>query len=309
MKSLVPQAASLLEKLLFLVHVRPLPAGSDEEPPPAPGYYDTSCFKRGDLLEVPRTLFIHFGIYLGENRVAHLMPDILPALTGDRRQIQQVVTNKRLILGVITKTASIRVDTVEDFAYGGSILVNHMDRLFEDQVLGSEEAARRAEKLVGATAYSLLWNNCEHFVTYCRYGAPVSFQTDKFCETVKMIIRDQRSVLASMLVGLASIVCLDIVYIQKLLSPFLKYCLVETQVSKMTGFDNKEIKPTLGWVLCAAGAHLARLAPVICLLGNVHKSLIHANCISICYRIELFNLVSGKERQQFFSLFLATGSD
>ncbi|NXT25259.1 LRAT acyltransferase, partial [Syrrhaptes paradoxus] len=212
MKNPVPQAASLLlEKLLLLVHVRTLPSGSGgEPPPPAPGYYDTSCFKRGDLLEVPRTLFIHFGIYLGENRVAHLMPDILPALTGDRRQIQQVVTNKRLILGVITKTASIRVDTVEDFAYGGSILVNHMDRLFEDQVLASEEAARRAEKLVGATAYSLLWNNCEHFVTYCRYGAPVSFQTDKFCETLKMIIRDQRSVLASVLVGLASIACLGL---------------------------------------------------------------------------------------------------
>ncbi|XP_063012399.1 lecithin retinol acyltransferase [Melospiza melodia melodia] len=212
MKNPVPQAASLLlEKLLLLVHIRPLPAGSGgETPPPAPGYYDTSCFKRGDLLEVPRTLFIHFGIYLGENRVAHLMPDILPSITGDRRQIQQVVTNKRLILGVIARTASVRVDTVEDFAYGGSILVNHMDRLFEDQVLGSEEAARRAEKLVGATAYSLLWNNCEHFVTYCRYGAPVSFQTDKFCETVKMIIRDQRSVLASVLVGLASIVCLGV---------------------------------------------------------------------------------------------------
>ncbi|NWS79940.1 LRAT acyltransferase, partial [Toxostoma redivivum] len=213
MKNPVPQAASLLlEKLMLLVHIRPLPAGSGgETPPPAPGYYDTSCFKRGDLLEVPRTLFIHFGIYLGENRVAHMMPDILPSITGDRRQIQQVVTNKRLILGVIARTASVRVDTVEDyFAYGGSILVNHMDRLFENQVLDSEEAARRAEKLVGATAYSLLWNNCEHFVTYCRYGAPVSFQTDKFCETVKMIIRDQRSVLASVLVGLASIVCLGV---------------------------------------------------------------------------------------------------
>ncbi|NXB36957.1 LRAT acyltransferase, partial [Eulacestoma nigropectus] len=200
MKNPVPQAASLLlEKLLLLVHIRPLPAGSGgETPPPAPGYYDTSCFKRGDLLEVPRTLFIHFGIYLGENRVAHMMPDILPAITGDRQQIQQVVTNKRLILGVIARTASVRVDTVEDFAYGGSILVNHMDRLFEDQ------------KLVGTTAYSLLWNNCEHFVTFCRYGAPVSFQTEKFCETVKMIIRDQRSVLASVLVGLASIVCLGV---------------------------------------------------------------------------------------------------
>ncbi|NWW59893.1 LRAT acyltransferase, partial [Ifrita kowaldi] len=212
MKNPVPQAASLLlEKLLLLVHIRPLPAGSGgETPPPAPGYYDTSCFKRGDLLEVPRTLFIHFGIYLGENRVAHLMPDILPTITSDRRQIQQVVTNKRLILGVIARTARVRVDTVEDFAYGGSILVNHMDRLFEDQVLGSEEVARRAEELVGTTAYSLLWNNCEHFVTYCRYGAPVSFQTEKFCETVKMIIRDERSVLASVLVGLVSIVCLGV---------------------------------------------------------------------------------------------------
>ncbi|XP_027532676.1 lecithin retinol acyltransferase [Neopelma chrysocephalum] len=214
MKNPVQQAASLLlEKLMMLLvhHVRPLLASSGgETTPPPPGDYDTSCFKRGDLLEVPRTLFIHFGIYLGENRVAHLMPDILPSFTDDLRQIQQVVTNKRLILGVIARTASVRVDTVEDFAYGGSILVNHMDRLFEDQVLGSEEAARRAEKLMGTTAYSLLWNNCEHFVTYCRYGAPVSFQTDKFCETVKMIIRDQRSVLASVLVGLASIVCLGL---------------------------------------------------------------------------------------------------
>ncbi|NXM08391.1 LRAT acyltransferase, partial [Tyrannus savana] len=214
MKNPVQQAASLLlEKLMLLVHVhvRPfLAALVGETAPPVPGDYDTSSFKRGDLLEVPRTLFIHFGIYLGENRVAHLMPDILPSFTDDVQQIQQVVTNKRLILGVIARTARVRVDTVEDFAYGGSILVNHMDRLFEDQVLGSEESARRAEKLMGATAYSLLWNNCEHFVTYCRYGAPVSFQTDKFCETVKMIIRDQRSVLASVLVGLASIFCLGL---------------------------------------------------------------------------------------------------
>ncbi|KFP00849.1 Lecithin retinol acyltransferase, partial [Calypte anna] len=179
----------------------------------APGYYDISCFKRGDLLEVPRTLFIHFGIYLGENRVAHLMPDILPAFTGDRRQIQQVVTNKRLILGVIAKMASIRVDTVEDFAYGGSILVNHMDRLFKDQRLGSEEAARRAGKLGGARAYSLEWAPPSAFLfnldllLFVLFCFVYFFQ---FCETVKMIIRDQRSVLASMLVGLASIVCLGL---------------------------------------------------------------------------------------------------
>uniref|UniRef100_A0A8C8RSN9 Lecithin retinol acyltransferase n=1 Tax=Pelusios castaneus TaxID=367368 RepID=A0A8C8RSN9_9SAUR len=205
-------ASLLLEKLLLLANFKlcNVGPGTEEEKEKHTGYYDITHFKRGDLLEVPRTLFVHFGIYLGDNRVAHLMPDILPAFSDDPQQIQQVVTNKRLVLGVIARLASIRVDTVEDFAYGGSILVNHMDKSFKNKVLSGEEAACRAEKLVGATAYSLLWNNCEHFVTYCRYGSAVSFQTDKFCETVKMIIRDQRSVLASVLLGLAAIVCLGL---------------------------------------------------------------------------------------------------
>nr|XP_020637033.1 lecithin retinol acyltransferase [Pogona vitticeps]XP_020637034.1 lecithin retinol acyltransferase [Pogona vitticeps]XP_020637035.1 lecithin retinol acyltransferase [Pogona vitticeps]XP_020637036.1 lecithin retinol acyltransferase [Pogona vitticeps]XP_020637037.1 lecithin retinol acyltransferase [Pogona vitticeps]XP_020637038.1 lecithin retinol acyltransferase [Pogona vitticeps]XP_020637039.1 lecithin retinol acyltransferase [Pogona vitticeps]XP_020637040.1 lecithin retinol acyltransferas len=196
-------ASLLLEKFLFLAKLLGMSSSEEEEEKKkGTNYYDTAYFKPGDLLEVPRTLFVHFGIYLGDNRVAHLMPDILPALTVDKKQIQRVVTNKRLILGVIAKMARIRVDTVEDFAYGGSILVNHMDKLFKDSVLSNEEVVARAEKLVGATDYSLLWNNCEHFVTFCRYGSAVSFQTDKFCETVKMIIRDQRSALASVLLGL-----------------------------------------------------------------------------------------------------------
>lgn len=60
------------------------------------------------------------------------------------------------------------------------------------------------------------------------------------------------------------------VYIQKLPSFFLKYSLVEIQVSKLTLCDSKEEEPTLGWGLGATGAHLARLAAVISLLGNVH---------------------------------------
>ncbi|XP_077135493.1 lecithin retinol acyltransferase-like isoform X1 [Ranitomeya variabilis] len=170
-----------------------------------------SCtLKRGDLLQVPRTLFVHFGIYLGNNKVAHLMPDILPAISEDKYLIGKVVTNKRLILGVLAKVASIRVDIVQDFAYGGSIIVNHMDKSFKTKPLSNEEVAQRAEKLVGATSYSLLWDNCEHFVTYCRYGSPVSFQTDKFCDILKKIIRDQRSIVISAAVGLALTLCLGI---------------------------------------------------------------------------------------------------
>ncbi|XP_030048550.1 lecithin retinol acyltransferase-like [Microcaecilia unicolor] len=209
MKNTVMDLVSfLLDKLFLLAHFKLFSVTVEGNK--AAASYDVSCFQRGDLLEVPRTLFVHFGIYLGEDRVAHMMPDILPVLSDDTSLSQKVVTNKRLILGVLTKAASVRVDTVEDFAYGGSILTNHMDQSFKNQPLPNEEVARRAEKLVGATPYSLLWNNCEHFVTYCRYGTPVSFQTDKFCEIVKMVIRDQRSVLASVLLGLMSILCLGL---------------------------------------------------------------------------------------------------
>uniref|UniRef100_A0A3Q2ZYZ7 Lecithin retinol acyltransferase b, tandem duplicate 2 n=1 Tax=Kryptolebias marmoratus TaxID=37003 RepID=A0A3Q2ZYZ7_KRYMA len=133
---------------------------------PLPLLFAFHGFKRGDLLEVPRTLFTHFGIYLGDGRVAHLIPDILP-----------MVTNNRLLLGVITKVASVRVDSVADFAYGSDILINHMDKVCRQPPLDGDEVARRAEKLLGSVTYSLLWYNCEHYVMYCRYGMAISYQT------------------------------------------------------------------------------------------------------------------------------------
>lgn len=139
--------------------------------------YDLSLYKRGDLLEVPRTLFTHFGIYLGDNRVAHLIPDILPVFTKNKSTIAKMVTNNRLLLGVISKVASVRVDSVADFAYGSEILINHMDRVCKQPALDGDEVARRAEKLLGSVTYSLLWYNCEHYVMYCRYGMAISYQT------------------------------------------------------------------------------------------------------------------------------------
>lgn len=144
--------------------------------------------RRGDLLEVPRTIFTHYGIYLGDHNVAHLIPDILPMLTNDKRLISTVISNKRLILGCIYRCATVRVDTLEDFAYGSKILVNRMDKIMTNKAFSNEDVAKRAEQLIGGIPYSLLWNNCEHFVTYCRYGTAASRQTEKverfrkFCE-------------------------------------------------------------------------------------------------------------------------------
>lgn len=139
--------------------------------------YDVSLYKRGDLLEVSRTLFKHFGIYLGEGHVAHFIPDILPVFTKEKSIVEQMVTNKRLILGVLAKTANVRVDSLVDFAYGDQIQVNKTDIMVSVQPLNGDEVARRADKLIGSFSYSLLWHNCEHYVMYCRYGVAFSFQT------------------------------------------------------------------------------------------------------------------------------------
>ncbi|XP_006930871.1 lecithin retinol acyltransferase [Panthera pardus] len=226
MKNPMLEALSLLlEKLLLISNFKLFSSGAQSENKARNSFYEISRFLRGDVLEVPRTHLTHYGIYLGDNRVAHMMPDILLALTDDKRLTQKVVSNKRLILGVIGRVASVRVDTVEDFAYGADILVNHLDKSLKRKALLNEEVAQRAEKLLGLTSYSLLWNNCEHFVTYCRFGTPISPQADKFCENVKIIIRDQRSVLASAILGLASIVCLGLASYTTLPAIFIPFFL------------------------------------------------------------------------------------
>ncbi|XP_066517696.1 lecithin retinol acyltransferase b, tandem duplicate 2 [Hoplias malabaricus] len=173
-----------------------------EKKKPKLGKHDVSKFKRGDILEVPRTLFSHFGIYLGNDRVAHLIPDILPAVSADKSAISKMVTNNRLLLGVITKQASVRIDCVEDFAFGAEILVNHMDKVCSRPPLNGEEVARRAEKLLGSVEYSLLWYNCEHYVMYCRYGTSMSFQTYQFCKNVRKIVFSKTSSFLSLLLCL-----------------------------------------------------------------------------------------------------------
>nr|XP_019962040.1 PREDICTED: lecithin retinol acyltransferase-like [Paralichthys olivaceus] len=163
--------------------------------------YDLSLYKRGDLLQVPRTLFTHFGIYLGDNRVAHLIPDILPVISRNKSAIAKTVSNNRLLLGVITKVASVRVDSVLDFAYGSEIFINHMDKVCSQPPLDGDEVARRAEKLLGSVTYSLLWYNCEHYVMYCRYGMAISYQTYQFCTTVRKIVCSRMSAYLTALCG------------------------------------------------------------------------------------------------------------
>ncbi|KAM7376897.1 hypothetical protein PAMA_013596 [Pampus argenteus] len=187
-------------QLLALLFISASQHDDEEKKRQKENKYD-GIFRRGDLLQVPRTLFTHFGIYLGAGRVAHFIPDIMPLISSDQCRIRQMVTNSRLLLGVLAKCGSVRVDSVDDFAYGSEIFINTMDKVCSRPALQGEEVAIRAEKLQGDVSYSLLWYNCEHFVMYCRYGTNMSFQTFQFCKTVRRLLLSRRVAKVAAMLG------------------------------------------------------------------------------------------------------------
>jgi hypothetical protein len=106
---------------------------------------------RGDHLVVDRGLYRHHSVDLGNGAVVHF------AGPG---------TDKML--------ASIRVDTLQDFARGATVWV----RVY-GQRLDPDETVRRAQSLVGTTGYHLVLTNCEHLASWCVTGVAESRQVER----------------------------------------------------------------------------------------------------------------------------------
>jgi hypothetical protein len=118
-------------------------------------------FKRLRLFDVPNIGahlitpwmgFAHHGIYVGEGKVIHygaLVYDLI------RRPVEEV--------------------TLEAFAGRRPVFVVQHEALpFE-----VNEIIRRARSRLGENCYRLLTNNCEHFVEWCFYDTPRSFQVQR----------------------------------------------------------------------------------------------------------------------------------
>ncbi len=87
------------------------------------------------------TFWRYPGLFKKRICVAHFIPDILPVFTKEKSIIEQMVTNERLILGVLAKAASFCVNSLVDFAYGDQIQVNKTDSMVSVQPLNGEELA------------------------------------------------------------------------------------------------------------------------------------------------------------------------
>uniref|UniRef100_A0A8C5R2Z0 LRAT domain-containing protein n=1 Tax=Leptobrachium leishanense TaxID=445787 RepID=A0A8C5R2Z0_9ANUR len=115
----------------------------------------------GDLLEFPRDRYSHWGVYVGDEKIVHVIAESL--VRGS--VMKQLVT-------VVADGNRYRVN-------------NKYDKRCAPRK--PKEIVKSADKEVGnLTDYNLLTNNCEHFATMMRYGKTFSDQVTDAEETAVM---------------------------------------------------------------------------------------------------------------------------
>ncbi len=117
---------------------------------------------RGDHIKTPRAggLYTHHGIDMGDGTVVHF--------SGEPANLQDAVV--------------CRVEMGE-FLQGGDLVV-----VADDSPFDGDTVAGRAESMLGKTRYNVLFNNCEHFTTYCRTGKPKSLQVARLARAAAGVL-------------------------------------------------------------------------------------------------------------------------
>lgn len=151
-------------------------------------------FEVGDLLEIKRGLYSHWVVYCGNQEVIHM--------TGDGYQGSSLASNSAFtISGVTYEKAIIRKQDLRDVVGDATVIKNNkLDS--SHRAFSPAEILRRAKSKIGPVVYDVIWNNCEHFVNWCRYGKNVSEQADKVLTGVVLV--GTAAVVGGLLSGISS---------------------------------------------------------------------------------------------------------
>ena len=115
---------------------------------------------KGDHLIVRRGWYTHHAIDIGDGYVVQYGRGISDGVT-----------------------ASVHVTSGERFSKGRPIEVHSSLTSYDE-----DEIALRALNCIGEQEYHILWNNCEHFVNWCRTGKRESPQVDWFIENASDVV-------------------------------------------------------------------------------------------------------------------------
>ncbi|XP_060560900.1 phospholipase A and acyltransferase 3-like [Ruditapes philippinarum] len=138
---------------------------------------ELNTLKKGDLVEFDRGLYSHWAVYAGDGLVIHM--------TGDSKEsLNASVSNSGCFFTICGQTfakAYVQIDDFKKVAAGSKVYKNNnKDR--EQCPDAADVIIKRALAKLGEIKYNILWSNCEHFATYCRYGVPTSKQANSVIE-------------------------------------------------------------------------------------------------------------------------------
>ncbi|XP_076472502.1 phospholipase A and acyltransferase 4-like [Babylonia areolata] len=134
----------------------------------------------GDLIEIKRGTYSHYAVYAGHKRVVHLV--------GIRASIiRRHLNGSFSIGGERFNRAEVKE---EDFwkVVGKSVARknNYLDEKYHP--LPGHQVVAIARSHIGPAEYDVLFNNCEHFATKCRYFQSVSRQAESFIERCSKVV-------------------------------------------------------------------------------------------------------------------------
>ncbi|NWR75302.1 HRSL1 enzyme, partial [Centropus unirufus] len=126
---------------------------------------DRDYAQPGDLIEIFRSTYQHWALYLGDGYIINVTP-VGEAAPGTIDSSKSVFTNK----------ARVRMQLLKDVVGDDTYRINNKyDSSYTP--LPVEDIIQRAQYYIGReVSYDVLGSNCEHFVTMLRYGKGVSDQ-------------------------------------------------------------------------------------------------------------------------------------
>ncbi|RWS29687.1 HRAS-like suppressor 3 [Leptotrombidium deliense] len=132
----------------------------------------------GDLIEVDRTLYAHWVLYIGDGSVIHVVGE-------DDQDIPD------------TEYAVVKEAKLIEVAANSYIRVNNKEVPAKERRLvafDNETTVANAKKFVGLRVeYNLLTKNCEHYLTEWKYGKSWSDQAAVALNAIKTLKKDSSS--------------------------------------------------------------------------------------------------------------------
>lgn len=122
-------------------------------------WWPTDC-EAGDIIRVHLGSVEHYGIFVSEDEVIQFGLPPVKSSQGQPSEFKVVATD------------------IATFCCGNIPEVSVPDKKELKARFSKEETIARARARIGEEGYSMLHNNCEHFVYECAYGIKKSTQVD-----------------------------------------------------------------------------------------------------------------------------------